>query len=60
MYRLLMTNSKSNWQKSNTYRAAAWVGNYQLLPDIIGCIVVRFINFRVAKCMELMARSMEV
>ena len=31
-----MTNSKSNWRKLNTYRVAVWIGNYRLLPDIIG------------------------
>ena len=38
------------------YRVAAWIGYYRLLPDII----IKFMNFQVAKCIEIMARSMEV
>ena len=42
-----------NFQNQVTYhysynRAAAWIGYYWLLPDII-CIVVKFMNFQVAK-----------
>ena len=29
-------NSKATYTNNTDYRAAAWIGYYQLLPDIIG------------------------
>ena len=36
------------------YRAAAWIGHYQLLPEIIGYFPYsfKFMNFQVAKMYE--------
>ena len=49
-------------KKLYAYRAAVWIGYHRLLSDIIGYFPynLKFINFHVAKCMEIMAYSMAV